>query len=337
VTEHSDGYFATPLVFASPITNWTHITVVYRDNQPSLYLNGKFVHQGLRSTFTAHCGVGVKHIRGMAPFRGAFGEFQKFDHALSESEIAELTKTMPIPKQPEEIVPIGLTRGTGRGIQAAVWLPGAYTIKTAAGKSVQFDVAELPKPIDLSDSWEVHFSPNWGAPERLKLEHLVSWSDHPAPGVKHFSGTAAYTKTFQIPPALLARDLRLYLDLGKVAVIAQPQLNGHDLGTLWKPPFLTEITKFAKTGENTLEIKVVNLWPNRMIGDEYLPEDSERNTNGTLKAWPPWLEEGKPSPTGRYSFTTWRLWKKDSPLQQSGLIGPVRIIAAKQVKPMDKP
>jgi hypothetical protein len=66
-----------------------------------------------------------------------------------------------------------------------------------------------------------------------------------------------------------------------------------------------------------------------MIGDEQLPEDSERKTKGrgkgTLKEWPQWLQEGKPSPTGRYTFTTWRLWSKDSPLQDSGLIGPVRL------------
>jgi hypothetical protein len=263
----------------------------------------------------------------MAPFRGAFGEFQKFDRALTEPEIAELAKTMPVPKEADEIVPIELTRADHR-IEAEVWLPGVYALKTAAGKSIQFNAGELPKPIDLSESWDVRFSPHWGAPEHLKFEHLLSWSDHPDPGVKHFSGTATYTKTFQIPSELLARDLRLYLDLGTVAVIAQPQLNGHDLGTLWKPPFLAEITKFAKAGENTLELKVVNLWPNRMIGDEYLLEDSERNTNGTLKVWPSWLEAGKPSPTGHYTFTTWRLWKKDSPLQQSGLIGPVRIITA---------
>ncbi len=336
VTEHSDGYFATPLVFAAPITNWTHLTVVYRDNQPSLYINGKFVHQGLRSTYTAHCGVGVKHIRGMAPFRGAFGEFQQFDHALTETEIADLAKTMPIPKQPAEIVPIQVTHSADGGIEAQVWLPGAYELKKAAGKAFQFDVPALPKPFDLSDSWDVYFLPNWGAPNHLNFEHLISWSDHPDPGVKYFSGTATYTKTFQIPPDLLARDLRLYLDLGKVAVIAQPRLNGHDIGTLWKPPFLAEITKFAKAGENRLEVKVVNLWPNRMIGDEQLPEDSDRNTNGTLKAWPQWLQEGKPSPTGRYTFTTWRLWKKDSPLQQSGLIGPVRIIAAKQITTTEK-
>jgi hypothetical protein len=184
---------------------------------------------------------------------------------------------------------------------------------------------------DLSSVWEIQFPPNWGAPESLKIDQLISWSDHSDPGVKYFSGTATYTKTFRLPQNLYANDLRLYLDLGKVAIIAQPKVNGQELGTLWKPPFRAEITKFLKPGENRLEIKVVNLWPNRMIGDEQLPDDSERNADGTLKAWPSWLESGQKSSTGRYTFTSWRLWKKDSPLQQSGLIGPVRIIPAKDI------
>ena len=74
-----------------------------------------------------------------------------------------------------------------------------------------------------------------------------------------------------------------------------------------------------------LEVKLVNLWINRMIGDEQLPEDSARTPDGNLKEWPPWFNEGKPSPTGRYSFTSWRLWQKDSPLVESGLLGPVKL------------
>jgi hypothetical protein len=81
----------------------------------------------------------------------------------------------------------------------------------------------------------------------------------------------------------------------------------------------------VKPGENALEVRVVNLLVNRMIGDEWLPEDSERNDGGTLKKWPQWLQDGKPSPGGRFTFSSWRLWKKDSPLQESGLLGPVTV------------
>jgi hypothetical protein len=77
-------------------------------------------------------------------------------------------------------------------------------------------------------------------------------------------------------------------------------------------------------------LNVVNLWINRMIGDELLPEDSERNPNGTLKTWPKWVQEGKLSPSGRHTFTSWRLWKKDDPLQPSGLLGPVTLRAAER-------
>ena len=115
-------------------------------------------------------------------------------------------------------------------------------------------------------------------------------------------------------------------------VVAQVKLNGNDLGVLWKPPFRLDVTDALKPGGNDLEVRVTNLWPNRMIGDEHLPEDSQRNQNGTLKEWPEWLEQRKPSPTGRHTLTSWRLWSKDDPLLESGLLGPVRLIPAEQVK-----
>jgi dienelactone hydrolase len=116
-----------------------------------------------------------------------------------------------------------------------------------------------------------------------------------------------------------------------VAVIAQVKLNGKDLGTLWKPPFRLNVTGALANGDNRLEVRVTNLWPNRLIGDEQLPEDSQRNADGTLKEWPQWLLEGKPNPTGRRTFTTWRLWKKSDTLLESGLLGPVRIVAPTEV------
>ncbi len=131
---------------------------------------------------------------------------------------------------------------------------------------------------------------------------------------------------------MLGQSRRLYLDLGSVAVMADVWLNGKDLGILWKTPYRLEVTDAARSGENVLKVKVVNLWVNRMIGDEQLPEDSDRNPDGALRTWPKWLNEGKPSPTGRHAFTTWRLWKKGDSLAASGLIGPVRILTAKTIQ-----
>ena len=101
---------------------------------------------------------------------------------------------------------------------------------------------------------------------------------------------------------------------------------------LWKPPYRLDVTAALMPATNALEVKVVNLWINRMIGDEQLPEDSDRNPDGTLKQWPAWLEQGRPSPTGRFTFTTWRLYKRGNPLVESGLLGPVLLRAAEAVE-----
>jgi hypothetical protein len=208
--------------------------------------------------------------------------------------------------------------------------PGLYALHLASGR-----VAEVEAPaattLKLDGPWELAFPPNCGAPEHVALERLGSWSENADPGVRYFSGTGTYRKTVQVPPELTASRRRIMLDLGNVAIMARVRLNGADLGVLWKPPYRVDVTGVLRSGENTLEVEVTNLWVNRMIGDEQLPEDSERNPNGTLRAWPQWLLDGKPSPTGRYTFTTWRLWKKDSPLQESGLLGPVELRSVARV------
>jgi hypothetical protein len=113
------------------------------------------------------------------------------------------------------------------------------------------------------------------------------------------------------------------LDLGQVREIAEVRLNGQNVGIAWKSPFRIDITKAAKPGENDLEVSVTNLWPNRLIGDDQEPEDVEWN-GIVLKKWPEWFEKGEPRPVpARKTFTTWHHWRKDSPLQPSGLLGPV--------------
>jgi len=208
---------------------------------------------------------------------------------------------------------------------------GDYEWTTTSGKVLQRRIADVSPALDLIGQWQVRFGSSREAGFECTFENLGSWSTHSNTSVKFFSGEATCTKTVMVPKGLLGKDRRLSLDLGRVATMAEIKWNGKNLGTIWKPPFVVDITGVAKAGANKLEVKVVNLWPNRMIGDEQLAEDSERNDNGTLKQWPKWLLDGKPSPAGRHTFTSWRLWKKDEPLLESGLLGPVKVVISPQL------
>jgi hypothetical protein len=223
----------------------------------------------------------------------------------------------------ERVAELVAARG---GVLLNAWQPGRYAIKLAEGQSLEFPVAAVPRPLELSGVWEVSFPPTSGLKEPLRLDRLVSWTERSEPGVKYFSGTAVYRTDFQVPPGTLRVNRHQCLDLGDVQAFAEVKLNGKPLGVLWKPPYRLDVSGIVTPGRNSLEVSVTNLWPNRMIGDEQLPEDSERNHDGTLRRWPDWLQQGKPSPTGRQTFTTWRLWKKDDALLKSGLLGPVRLI-----------
>ncbi|MDA8376444.1 MAG: glycosyl hydrolase [Planctomycetia bacterium] len=203
--------------------------------------------------------------------------------------------------------------------------PGRYDCVFASGKHSIINVSDIPKPVAITGPWSVKFPEGWGAPAEIKLDKLIAWNKHSDAGVRYFSGTAAYQTEFEIPAELVAPQRRIYLDLGKVAVMARVQLNDQDMGILWKPPFKLDVTSVLKPGRNSLNIQVTNLWINRMIGDQQLPEDCDRGPGGNLLRWPQWLLDGKPSPTGRFTFTTWQHWHKNDPLAESGLIGPVRM------------
>jgi len=200
-----------------------------------------------------------------------------------------------------------------------------------AVKPTQQLVADCPS-IQLDGPWKLDFPPNWGAPGSVTLDRLISWADSSDAGVKYFSGTAQYLKTFDLPADYVASGEQLILlELGAVKNLAQVTVNGKDLGVLWKPPFRLDITRAVRSGPNQLVVSVTNLWPNRMIGDAQLPPDVKWN-GMQLAEWPAWMLEGKPSPTGRLTFTTWQHITKEMPLLKSGLIGPVTIESKKLIK-----
>jgi len=212
------------------------------------------------------------------------------------------------------------------------WSAGEYEADTAAGKALKVSVDSVPAAVTVAGPWELRFPPKLGAPESVALGELISWTKHDDPGVKYFSGTASYVKQIDVPPALLQKGNALMLDLGTVREIAEVKLNGKDLGVLWKPPFRLDITEAAKAGANDLEVRVTNLWPNRLIGDEQLPPDADYNPGGAIRAWPEWLLKGEPRPSGRIAFSTWQHWQKDSPLIESGLLGPVALRSGRVVR-----
>lgn len=241
-----------------------------------------------------------------------------FTAQAADTEYIELS-----PDSSKEL-PCEVSKINGKLVLTAL-KPGTFAVRHKSGDTDYAAVPFVPPPIEVTGPWKVVFNPNQGATWQSTLERLSSLSEHPDPAVRYFSGTATYHASFSIPRGLLEENRASFLDLGDVQVMAEVILNGRNLGLLWKPPFRLDICGALKSGVNELEIKVINLWPNRLIGDEELPEDSDRNPDGTLKSWPAWLLDGKASPTGRQTFTTWRLWKKGERLPESGLLGPVTI------------
>jgi len=215
------------------------------------------------------------------------------------------------------------------------WVSGDYEIKTNKGRSLQVRVATLPAPLDMDEDWEVSFPPKLGAPASVRLARLKTLSQHEEPGVRYFSGTAVYTKNFNISREMLISNRDVYLDLGDVKNIAQVQINGTTFGILWKPPFRVCVTSALQHGKNRIEVRVTNVWANRLIGDEKLPDDCEwiavPNRGWRLKEWPPWLVKNKPRPSGRIAFASWRFYDGSETIPDSGLIGPVRLHTVEKV------
>jgi hypothetical protein len=197
-------------------------------------------------------------------------------------------------------------RRVGSAVEAQVQQPGTYTLTSAKGKSRRVTASILPEPVEIRGPWELQFPPSAGAPERVTLDHLVSWSQHSDAGVRYFSGTATYRKTFDLPEALRGSGQHLTLDLGDVKNLAEVRLNGKDLGVFWAVPFRVDVTDAIKATGNSLEIEVVNFWPNRIIGDQSLP------------------------PEKRLTRTNIRKLTKNTLLMESGLLGPVSVLAEKR-------
>jgi len=155
----------------------------------------------------------------------------------------------------------------------------------------------------LDGPWNVSFKERRGEPASITLDSLMSWSDSADPGVKYFSGTGTYTKTIQASPDWFKPGASIWIDLGDVKNLAEVSVNGVSLGVVWHAPYRVDVTKALKQGKNEIAIKVENAWVNRLIGDQ------------------------QPNAI-KYTFADITPYTADSPLQPSGLLGPVVIVRA---------
>jgi len=206
----------------------------------------------------------------------------------------------------------------------------------------------VSKEIPVAGPWTVAFPVDWymgGTNEKAVVwKDLTDWASSDDSDIKYFSGIATYSIRIPVPISPFPRlrqgfggqaVSRMFLDLGEVRDFAEVTVNGRTFPALWRPPYRVDITDALTGGERLdVSVRVANLWPNRLIGDDILyAEDCEwkgevrRGVKEIgIKELPQWVKEGLPSPTGRHTFTTWKHWDKADGLLASGLLGPVRMV-----------
>ena len=281
----------------TPIEGWTHVAVVYNEGVPTLYLNGKAVAVGKQSEYICSPAydVPMAEEQYVGSFEGDQTKTVYASEAWSEEQVkAEMATGLPQPAIPA----------------------GSQVLQT------------------LDGTWKVQF-PAWSkAPAEITLPVLESLHKHSDFNVKHFSGKSAYLTTFILTKKewkrLFRKDApkRMLLDLGRVENIAQISVNGATPVLVWKAPYRIDITALVKPGVNQLRIEVTNLYPNRLIGDEYLPEKYEYDEYGHIRQLPSWyVNQEEDVDRQRVLFSSWKHYTKDAPLLEAGLLGPVRILS----------
>jgi hypothetical protein len=180
--------------------------------------------------------------------------------------------------------------------------------RKSAGKAKSGGIeANYPSPsmlAELKGPWTVNFDASQRGPEEpVVLETLQDWSTSLDERIKYYSGTATYNCKFNLE--IIPSNEKVIINLGSLTSMAKVTLNGSYAGGVWTVPYQLDITSLVKKGINELKIEVVNTWVNRLIGDSKLPVEQR-------KTW---------CPVNNY--------KVDSPLQPSGLFGPVNILSLK--------
>lgn len=274
---------------------YIHTTFRVKDKTPELWNpdNGSMTPQSIFSMKDGR----VQMPLFLEPFGSVFLVFRKQPAQPYYTAVSRNGQSL-FPELPADTFDVSpfTTLQNGQVLYVA---DGAYELTKNDGSKIGMQ-ANLPFSQEISAPWQLSFSKAWGGPERTTFDSLISWTAHSDPGIKYYSGTAEYENTFTITAEQL-KGKSVYLDLGKMYNLAEVIINGKQTGVWWTHPFRKDVSAFVKEGTNRLQVKVVNLWPNRIIGDQYLPEEK------------------------RLTKTNVRKFDKAYPLRESGLLGPVRV------------
>ncbi|MDR1980548.1 MAG: glycoside hydrolase family 2 [Tannerellaceae bacterium] len=182
----------------------------------------------------------------------------------------------------------------------------AFIVFKEKGRPASADIAaNFPEPasIAVDTPWEVRFEADAikrGPSETVTLTNLKDWTLSDDARIRYYSGTAVYTTNITLDDDL-PKGKKWVLDLGKVTAMAKVKINGQYAGGAWTAPYRVEVTPYLQAGANRIEVEVVNTWKNRLIGDQALPAEQQLRPDHSE-------------------------WHADSPLQPSGLTGPVQLL-----------
>jgi hypothetical protein len=189
-------------------------------------------------------------------------------------------------------------------MSTTIFEPGNYSLTWNDGSISQVNLTTPNARLPLSGKWKINFDTSWGGPAQIEVDSLKSWTEFDDPGIKYYSGKATYKKTFSILPGYLTGK-KAILDLGNVLEMSSIKINGIQLPVKWSAPFQFDVTNYIKPGNNELEVQVVNLWPNRLIGDGKLPLNKRFTKTNIVK-----FDDND----------------AEKLLRKSGLLGPVEIM-----------
>jgi hypothetical protein len=164
-----------------------------------------------------------------------------------------------------------------------------FVFTNATGKPAAHPTTGTTQLADLSKDWQLHFSATNKTESQTTLTDWIAGND-----TKFYSGEAVYTREFTLasapkePTSLeieggapTIQNPPITLQAEKARGIPNPQvtrpgpgmrawydppireaaivfINGQRAGSLWHPPYRLDVTRYLKSGQNNIEIRVYN-------------------------------------------------------------------------------